>query len=121
MRSRNYVLTLIVTHSKQNTSVQKSVLEVRKKIYLVLRQRLLFIKLCSECKIEASKVFNILGNSSEAGIWFHTPNVGEDLIIRHNMANGSEQLICKVEIPFLHYYLHISVPEIDIFSDVLRY
>ena len=98
--------------------MQKSVLEVRhaldsKKIPLVLRQRLL-------CKIVAKNCLTFSGNSSEAGIWFHTPNVGEDLIIRHNMANGSEQLICKVEIPFLHYYLHLSVPEIKIFSDVLR-
>ena len=61
------------------------------------------------------------GNSSEAGVWFHTPNVGEDLIISHEMTSGSGPLLCRVQIPFLHYYLHLSIPSNDFYYDVLRY
>ena len=55
------------------------------------------------------KITFYLGNSSEAGIWYHTPDIGTDLIITHNTSNvpGS----CVLHFSSRNYLLQVFHPE----------
>ena len=65
-------------------------------------------------------IINILENSSEAGIWYHTPGVGEDLIITHTLSN--ELTFCKVDPPgrISQSYVHLAYPANTVYRNILR-
>ena len=62
----------------------------------------------------------ILENSSEAGIWYHTPGAGEDLIITHTLTN--EPNFCKVDPPgrISQSYVHLAYPTNIVYPNILR-
>lgn len=64
---------------------------------------------------------NVSENSSEAGLWYHTPDVGEDLVIKHKL--NSTVTFCKVIPPVnsSEYYLHLENPMNPRYPDMLRY
>ena len=64
-------------------------------------------------------IFNVIGNNTEAGMWYHRPYRGKDLVITHNLTEA--EATCTVEPPFLNYNLQVSKPTNPIYRDVLRY
>ena len=65
-------------------------------------------------------IINILENSSEAGLWYHTPGAGEDLIITHTLTK--EPTFCKVVPPrrISQSYVHLAYPANTVYPNVLR-
>ena len=68
---------------------------------------------------KSDNVFSfLLGNNTEDGIWHHTPYLGTDFIITHQVP--TLPFACIVHQPVLHYYLHISLPANPVYPNELR-
>ena len=60
----------------------------------------------------------VLENSSEAGVWYHLPDVGKDLVLTH--PTDPEDFICIIEPPIIGSFLYFAKPVNPLFSNVLR-
>ena len=59
-----------------------------------------------------------LGNNTEQGLWYHTPEKGTKVIIKHLLADSS--FTCFINKVNLSVFLHISVPVNPIFPNSVR-
>ena len=60
-----------------------------------------------------------LGNNTERGIWYHTPEKGTNMILSHPVPNSS--FTCVVYEKNRNFSFHISEPINSIFPNIIRY
>ena len=69
-------------------------------------------------EIDLNLIFVALGNSTEAGIWFYSPQIDSDLIITHKIQSAA--FTCIVHQSRLSNVLHISKPTNSLYPDDVR-
>ena len=74
--------------------------------------------MCLIINLDFNPFFTALGNSSEAGIWFYTPEIDSDLIITHKIQSAA--FTCIVHQSRLSNVLHISKPTNSLYPDDVR-
>ena len=113
-----YVVMLIAVFQMPKRCAQASVLEVSlRKIMRAKWIIKLFLQLIGD---KVTYLWNsYLGNNTEKGTWYHTPDKGTTIVISHPLPNST--FTCFVNQVNRSFFLHISEPVHRFLPNAIRY